>query len=229
MTEVKVPEANGLDKVSLLLKFAFNSVPGGAILYELYTFMVPNSLEKRRDRFFSALVERMNRLEQEGKILLDRLRDSEEFHEILMEATRQGILTADEEKRKAFVNIILNSALGNSPDHPTSMIFLGMMREFTSLHIKMLVYCNDPKAYLNNIKISQEMFRGLNTSQVFDYLFPQKDGYESILDKVHADLYTPHLIYEIGVSSSIDDCIIGRIKPLGENFLKFITEPPLDI
>src|SRR5690554_2930058 len=86
-------------------------IPGGSSAYELFTALVQPLHVQRREEWIEDVTRRLHKLEQEEKIDLKTLSESEEFNTIITRSTLLAIQTHQEKKKKALSKIVTNSSL----------------------------------------------------------------------------------------------------------------------
>ena len=144
MTErEEFPERRGSDHVRNAIEAGVASVPwvGGAGA-ELLNFYLPASLERRRDRWFMLLDERLAGVE-------DRVLNDEAFQTIVLAATRAAFGTHLEEKLRLLADAVRSSAdmISRGDDDFMAMRLLEWVDALEPLHFKILGAIRDDQGW----------------------------------------------------------------------------------
>jgi hypothetical protein len=144
------------DVVYALIKGAIGALPvAGAPASELLSVLIASPLERRRDELLTSIGERLLKLEQDGRIALDKLKENELFIDFAIEACQKAIKTSDADKIKYYKNVIENTALGQTPDKTLSQIYLNAIDRYTSWHVKILVLFDDPLGWFESRQLNK--------------------------------------------------------------------------
>jgi hypothetical protein len=220
----KVNDTNGQDVGYALIKSTLGSIPIlGTAVSELFGLVVTSPLEDRRIFWMNDVGERLLQLEKDGKVDQSLLRDNSQFLDTVLQATSYALKTSIEEKRVAFRNIILNTAVGDAPEITKSHLFLTSLDAFTGLHIKVLYFLNkrqeiQPDAYKIPLKVSGALLI------VLSHMFSESNGDTKLMEVIIKDLNRAGF----QIIENIDVMATSRITekyttPLGEQFIEFIS------
>jgi len=132
-------------------KAVLGSVPiVGAAASELLGLIVTPPIEKRREEWMTEVGQKLKDLEEESKIDITSLTENQQFVDTVLQATTFALKTSDKEKIAAFKNAIINTALGDAPNLTISQIFLNLIDNFTTWHIKVLHLFDNPTEWFKN-------------------------------------------------------------------------------
>ncbi|HEY5370509.1 MAG TPA: hypothetical protein VIJ75_16110 [Hanamia sp.] len=208
-------------------KAVLGSVPiVGAAASELLGLIVTPPIEKRREEWMTEVGQKLKDLEEESKIDITSLTENQQFIDTVLQATTFALKTSDKEKIAAFKNAIINTALGDAPNLTISQIFLNLIDNFTTWHIKVLHLFDNPTEWfrINNKSLPNYMAASL-TSVVID-AFPTLKGQGELLNLIWFDLKRAglHNTSDLGTTMSGNGLLAERTTDLGKQFLKYISQ-----
>lgn len=208
-------------------KAVVGSIPFvGAAASELLGLIVTPPLEKRRNKFLTDIGQRLKELEEAKRLDLNSLAENDQFVDTVLQATTYALKTSDDEKLTAFKNAILNTALNESPDKTISQIFLTLIDNFTTWHIRILYLFNDPEDWfkVNNRTFPNYMAAGL--SSVVTEAYPELKGQSDLVNIIWADLKRAglHNSGDLGAVMTASGLLAQRTTDMGRKFLRFIQE-----
>lgn len=216
-------EKNIDDSIVDSFKVGVSLVPFfGAPVVELMNMLVTPVLQERRNKWFQELGERVNKLEEDGKVTYDELIKDDTFIDISIKATEIALKTHQKEKLEALRNALINSTLNNPPiDISLKQIFLNYIDIFTIWHIKLLKLFNNPKEYETGFQYETTWHKS-----VIEHAFPELKGKEKFYITICKDLYLKDLITldSLTVTMTKQGLFERRISQLGFDFLQFIEE-----
>ncbi len=131
-------------------KIVSGLLPGGGSAYELFTALVKPLHEKRFEEWIREVTLRLHKLEQEEKINLEELAESEEFNTIITKATILAQQTHQTEKIEMLRNVVINFAKGVNSDaleYELMDYFLLIIERINPFHIMLLKTFQDPQNY----------------------------------------------------------------------------------
>ncbi|MCX3264507.1 hypothetical protein [Pedobacter agri] len=206
---------------------AINMIPViGPLAAELFNTVVTPPLDRRRAEWMNDIAERLKNLEESSALNLDDLANNEQFIDTIIQATNLAIRTSEEDKLNAFKNAVINTALHHSPDKTKSHIFLTQLNNFTTWHITILKYLDDPKEWftINNM-VPQNLMMGSISSHLLK-AFDQLQGNLDLLNIIWQDLNSAGFINTSNFSTMMsgDGTLSRRTTEMGREFLNFITE-----
>jgi hypothetical protein len=118
---------------------------GAAFAVELFSQTFTPSLEKRREKWFEAIAEKLGELEEKvDEFNFESLTENEQFVTTLIQATQIAIRNHQEEKLTALRNAVLNAALPNPIQEDLQIIFLNWIDRLSNYHIQVLTYLDNP-------------------------------------------------------------------------------------
>ena len=202
-------------------------VVGGAAV-EFFNKLIPPPLEKRRNEWWQSLHERIARLEERGDVKAEDLSQNESFVSTVLQATQVAMRNHQEEKLRALRNAVVNSALPGAPDASKQTMFLSLVDAFTPWHLAVLKFLADPPTWFRQNEQPVPQF--VITSSVHTVLqraFPDlvRDG--EFVELIAKDLHDRKLsrVGNIMLNMSADGALQKATTDLGDQFLRFITDP----
>ena len=216
--------AHGLTKATL------SSVPVvGNGLSELFSLLVTQPSEKRKENILIMIDERLRELECKVESFnTESLTTNENFLSVTLQATQISLRTHQVEKRVALLNAITNSALSISVEENLQQMFLSFIDTFNEWHLRILVLLRDPKAYLEEKGLSSNFYMG-GLSQVVYSAYPELESNDEFTKQIFNDLYNKGL--SVTGASGLTTMMTGsgmvapRLSRMGVQFLEFISEP----
>lgn len=194
--EITPPEPSIGDAAHLVVKAALSAIPyAGGPAAELFAALVTPPLEKRRQEWMEHVSAALRRLQAEGRISLEALRDNEAFTTILVQATTVAIRNHHAEKRAALRNSILNAAQPSDLDSDIQLAFVRFIDELSPFHLRLLKLVRDEEPSITPFRTYEELYR---------FLSPQfgHDLTRAVFKMLCLDLQTRGLIW---ISQDIGD------------------------
>lgn len=142
------PKATHADTLHSITRAAVAAIPYiGGFAVEVASRYFAAPLERRREAWLKELHEVLIEL-QSQHVDLSALLDSDDFCNLVVDATASAMRTHREEKRQALRNAITNAGrLGSAGDTKTR-VFLRMIDELDVHHLLLLQLLDDPAAFL---------------------------------------------------------------------------------
>jgi len=171
--------------------------------------------------------EALRRLEAEKKISLEDIQKDETFIDTVMHASQAAMRSSHDEKRRALLNGILNSALPDPPDESLRQVLVNLVDTLTVWHIRILSLFHGPEAWAAKRGLTFPDLSMGGLSAVIENCFPELRGRRDFYDTVWRDLFTRGLVS----TESVHGMMTGqglrakRTTDLGDRFLRFIQEP----
>lgn len=228
MGELEPPQPSAGDHIHAVVRSLFSAIPyaGGAAV-ELFTALITPPLERRRYEWMKEMGARLQDLEAKKTINITELGNDDSFVDTVLHASNIALRTSQEEKKKALLNAITNTALKLEPDQSLRQIFLNLIDSFTAWHIRILHLFKDPRDWEkdNNHKFPSWSSGGL--SDVLENAFPELLGKRMIYDQLWQDLRNNGLV----TTDSLHGMMTGgglfqkRTSELGDRFMSFIKNP----
>jgi len=224
MTDINKPTIQ--DVTYSATKAALNYIPIlGAAASELFGLVITPPLEKRREKWMNDVAEKIKSLENVGKIDLKKLSENDQFIDTVAQATSLALKTSENEKIIALKNAIVNTALGEAPDTTKSQIFLNLVDSFTSWHIKILHFFDNPSQWFTNEGKPLPNFAVGSIFSVLISAFPSLQGQDELADLIWKDLLNAglHQSSDLKTTMSGNGALAARTTELGKEFIHFIT------
>lgn len=229
MPELKKPKKSASDVVHAVIKAGISSIPiAGAPAAEIFALIVTPPLERRRDEWIESIGEGLKELAQKKEgFKIEDLTENDTFITTITHASQAAIRNHQKEKLEALRNGVLNAALPNAPEEDLQLMFLDFVDSFTTYHLAILKFLDDPKEWGTKYGITYpDWYRG-NISAALELAFPDLRGKREIYDVFITELHSRGLINIEGVHTSMSatGILASRTSPVGQQFLAFITSP----
>ena len=199
----------------------------GGPAVELFQNLVTPPLDKRRVEWMQEIGERLHKLETEGRIRIDDLREDPVFIDTVMMASQAALRTSQAEKKAALRNAILNSALPNAPEVSRRQMFVDLIESLTEWHLRLLKVFQDPAAWFKSNPATpfNVSFGGLST--VVEHAVPGLRGKREFYDQLWRELHANGLVNTDGLHTTMtgDGLMAKRTTAHGDAFIKFISDP----
>jgi hypothetical protein len=208
-----------------ITKAGLGSIPiAGAAASELLSLIVASPLEKRRDKWMIEIGERLKKLEDKGTINLESLKDNPSFIDTILQTTQLAIRTSDNEKIGLFQNVLINSALIETPDQAETQIFLNLIETFTTWHIRILKLFDNPPNWLKSNNKTIPNFMGAGLSSILEIAYPELTGRSDFYNLIWDDLHRAglHNSGSLKTIMSSNGLMANRTTEFGKRFLRFI-------
>lgn len=147
---LKPPNETWQDKTREFVDIGVNALTFGAG-GPLLSMNVAPSISRRREQFEHDVADKINRLEEQGRVFKEQLAGNETFVTMYLTATVAALKTHENGKRKALRNAVLNSALPASLDEARQLLFLGHVDFFTAWHICLFKFFQNPRDFAKSI------------------------------------------------------------------------------
>jgi hypothetical protein len=226
MTENVNNKTTSGDIAHSLTKAGLGAIPVvGSLASEIFGLVVTPPLEKRRAEWMNEVAERLQALENNHSIDLDKLKDNEQFIDVVLQATTYALKTSEQDKIKAFKNAIVNTANGEAPDKIKSQIFLNQLDKFTTWHIKLLKFIDNPRDWFQQANRPLPNYMMGSISHVVKDAFPELKNEDELLGIIWDDLKTAgfHNSGDLRTTMSGEGTLSNRTTPFGKEFLGFIS------
>ena len=224
--ESKAPEETKGDVAHALAKGAMSTVPVlGGLAAEIFGEIVKPPLQKRTVEWLNGLAERIKKLEEQGSFRVESLADNELFVSVVAQAVTIAGRNHQREKLDALQSAVFNTAASISIDENQQMLFLNLLDYLTALHLKILIYFNDPPAWFRSQGRPLPSFFGAppvsGLEEAISELRDRRDLYDSLI----AELYSRGLLNTdgTGMHTIMSTCFDSRTTTLGKGFLRYIS------
>lgn len=213
------------DIVYTLTKAGIASIPVvGGTASEILSLLITPPLEKRMDSWKMEVGLRLQKLEKNDNIDLNKLSENEVFIDTVLKITNEALKTSEREKLEYFKNAIINTAVETDPDISEINIFLRLITEFTVWHVKIFKLFDDPEKWyqVNEKEFSQYSMAPL--SRILDKAYPELKSKKDFYNLIWSDLgrYGLHNTSDLNTGMSINGLKSSRTTNLGKKFLRFI-------
>ena len=225
MSDTLPRESTG-DRLHLLARMGISSIPGlGGPALELFNALIAPPMQRRRDCWLAELEERLAKLEQQGRLNLDDLGRSDEFISTVMQASMIAIRNHRREKLEALRNAVVYVACGNSVEDSRRELFLSFVDVLTGWHLKVLegFWRRDQRD-----KPHCRVLTGVTEIVNFAYdVLPELRIDQPLTELVVEELCRKGLLTwsQHGRNVYIAPGTT-QVSELGNEFLKFISDPP---
>ena len=215
------PKTEAKDYAYAILKGGIASIPvAGDVAAELLTLIVASPLDRRKDEWIDSIAQGLVDLqEQIDGFRLEDLAEKEVFITTMMKASHTSMRNHQNEKLEALRNAVLNSVLPNAPDEDLQQIFVTLVDDLTTWHLRILKLFENPRAFVG------EKAYSLQEELLLD-VYPELKGRKDFFDKICADLGTYGLA---GISLRTKMTPYGVLSPrtstIGKQFIRFISTP----
>jgi hypothetical protein len=227
--KIILPKAGAGDIAHLITRAALSMVPviGGAAA-EVFGATVAPPIAKRRDELIEAMVTKLKELEARiDGLSVEKLVSNQSFMITIVQATTMVIQKGQNEKIEALKNAVLNAALPQAPEESLQLMFLDYIDTFTTWHMKILKFFDNPEEWFTNHRLPFSIIMGAPSSAL-EAAFPELQGKRSFYDQIVKDLsirglLTNHEWLHTGMSQA--GMLSSRTSEIGKEFIKFISEP----
>lgn len=130
------PERSGLDKVHTIASAGMAAIPyiGGSVV-EIFKAVLATPLEHRTQEWRRIIVAAIEQLQNADANIVPRLKDSEEFQSVLLQATWAAIRNHQHEKLTALHNAVINTAHGTDVPSDRQLLFVRYVDELSPSHL----------------------------------------------------------------------------------------------
>lgn len=211
-----------------IVKTAISSVPvAEGALSELFVTLVAEPSSKRRDTILIKIDERLNELASKiNEFNIERLSENEVFLSTVSQAYQIAMRTHQNEKIKALLNAISNSATGSLDDNLQHM-FLMFIDSFTEWHLRLVILLDNPIKVLKEKGLQTDFYMG-SLSTVITTAYSQLAGRKEFCRQLMRDLYNRSLINtpddSLNTTMTGNGMVASRTTELGKQFIQFISE-----
>ncbi|WP_147869433.1 hypothetical protein [Stieleria maiorica] len=227
------PKESSGDLAHAATRGALGAIPfGGTAAVEIFNRIVAPPLERRRDEWRRRVGERLDALEQSGKVDVDSLHENDVFVTTLMHASHAAVRNHREEKLKALGNAVLNAALPEAIDEHLQQMFIHYVDEFTVWHIRILHLFNDPVAWfqIHEVQPPTSVVTG-SLSKLVTSAYPELSNQHDFYELVCKDLSDRKLSgggSNLHIQIGPDGMWRSHTTEIGKQFIKFISDLPAD-
>jgi len=225
MTE-KINKTTKGDIAQSIVKGSIGAIPiVGSLASEIFGLIVTPPLEKRRAEWMNEVAEKLKELESKGQIDFDKLREDDQFLNIMLQSTSFALKTSEKEKILCFKNALTNAARGECPDKTKTQIFLNQLDNFTTWHIRILKLIDNPKYWYKRQEREQPNYMMGSISSMLKDAFPELKSQDELIEVIWNDLENVgfHRTGSVKTTMSGDGVLSNRTTEFGQEFLDFIS------
>lgn len=188
------------------------------------------SYEKRLVAWREQVMEQIRRLHQERGIAVEDLANNNDFLDALATATWIAETNCSADKRRYLANALFNVGAGTAVGADKQSIYLRYIEELTPSHMTMLIFLNDPPAFLARRCIPWPNFITGGLGSIVERALPDLYADKPLLETVTADLQRYGLTQNPGLNTIMtsEGLKAGRGTQKGNEFIAFITSDDAD-
>lgn len=224
--EHRPPASDAADAGYAVVRAALGGIPiVGPAAQELLQMIIAPPLARRQAEWAEDVGAAIRNLEAQKGIRPDQLRDNPAFVDAVLAATQVAVRTSQEEKRKALLNAITNSALPGAPEIAEQQMFIALIDRMTEWHIRVLRLFQDPAGALAERHYRPSISGSL--AGVIEAAYPELQGRRELYDQVWSDLSAAglHRSGSLHTNMTPQGTLQKRTTELGDRFLEFIRSP----
>ena len=188
------PEKEAPDHIFTFVRAMVSAIPviGGPGV-ELISSLLSAPIEKRKLQWMGDIAEAIRDLEQNSSINLKLLKNNDVFIDTVLNATQIALRNHQEEKRRALIKTIKNSAFPD-PDRTFIQSALNFIDSLTPWHIRVLKFLSSPKRWEKDQNRKIGRILGMDLYDLLDQAFPELRDHRDIEIQVVGDLFFRELI-----------------------------------
>jgi hypothetical protein len=223
------PKEAGGDHLHTLARAGISAIPvvGGPAV-ELFNAIIVPPIRKRQKEWMEAVAEGIRSLEEKQRCVVDDLKTNDGFIDTVMQASQAAVRTANEEKREALRNAVLNAALPNSPDEAKRQTFVNFVDELSTWHLRILsLFSNPPKWFTDHGRTAPQWSITGSLSQLLTTAYPELQNQREFYDIIGKHLFQRGLLNTEGLHTMMSGqgALAKRTTGFADEFLKFISDP----
>lgn len=215
-----------METILNIFKATLSSVPLGGGVASLLTDYIPSRRFRRVEAFARAVAEDLERVN--AKVDEQRLQ-TDEFVFIFERAFKGAAEHYQQEKLDAFRGVLVNAAISQDLAQDEKEYFLSLVTTLSVLHLRILQFLTEPRAFLAVLGIDEHQLRG-GFAQMFKTVMPQTN--QDVLRSAFSELYqlglidTDKSIFSTMTSNQGLALLVNRVTPFGKAFIEFLRPPP---
>lgn len=222
-----LPRPGAGDVGHRLVKAVASAVPVvGSPAAELFDALIKPPLERRRERWFQALADRVRELEQKvDGLTIEKLFENDAFVTAFLRASQAAMRTHQDEKLEMLRNAVVNTVLPGAPGDDLQQLFINLADDLSTLHMRLLDLLDDPKNWAERHRITFPDWSIGGKSALVEYAFPDLKGQRGFYDAIVRDLHSRGLLAmdTLHVTTTGHGILQSATTPLGKQFVKFIS------
>lgn len=219
------PQATRDDLQHAAMRGAISAIPwvGGAAAEIVSHFFGP-PLTRRTEQWQAAVAQALRELRDRG-VDMESLRNSDEFVDVVTQASRIALQTSSEEKKQALLNAIRNAATAASTDVAEQQWCLYLLDALTEWHVRILHLMRDPRKWIAEHGAVVPVGGIGAISTLMENCFPGLRGRRDFYTQIWRDLFSRGLINTESMHTTMtgDGMVASRTTAIANIFVKFIS------
>lgn len=204
------------------VKGLIECIPFGSLITANLDFLIKPSIENRKEKWLSQIVETINNLEDRVTSIEDMF-SNDLFITLFINTTQSVLRTHQQEKIDMYRNLLINSYINNNIDEDTKLIFLSWLDKFTLTHLKLLAVMNKPSDF---VEVIPDSISTSSISNVIQMAFNDYSRKKEIYSNIFHDLYNNGLINtdsnSLNTMMTFSGSCASRTTDIGKTFIQFI-------
>lgn len=207
------------DIIEISSKTVLSAIPiGGTLINAVWDSVKGNVAQRRLDEWKELIEDRLSKLE----ITLNEISSNEKFATAMFYATESAIRTSEKYKREYLANAVLNS-ISTDIDESIMMIYLNLIEKYTTCHIKIIDFFDDPLKH-PNISV-ERYYMGSPLKVLFD-VYSELSSNQEFVNKIIKDLYNDGILNtdNMNCTMTASGMVSKRTTLLGHGLIDFICQ-----
>ncbi|MGY5146617.1 MAG: hypothetical protein ACW9W4_01250 [Candidatus Nitrosopumilus sp. bin_7KS] len=208
------------------------ALPGSSILGSAaaqgFSKIMGNIIGKKQQEILIAIVTGLDELEREINFTMDKIENKEKFGTTVLQVLPIALRSFEKEKMDALRNVVLNTAIGNSPDDDLHQILLNHLDTLTGWHLKILDYFWHPQGWFQVREKPIPNYSGGSASSGLEAAFKELEGRDDFYNAIIDDLIAKNLMMKgkyMNVTMSASGIWERRVTDMGRKMLDLIRDP----
>jgi hypothetical protein len=213
-----------------ITKAAISAIPvASGPVAALFENIFTAPLEKRKHTWLEELADAITKLQRKVDGLTpEALAKNEVFVTVALQASQIALRNHQKEKLDALRNAVVNSALPNSPQEDQQIIFLRLLDQLTSWHLRILAVLDGPEEWMSRNGVTNPGWGMGGVATVLQHCLPQLRGQRDFYDQLVRDLQAAGLIGHgeyLHATMTGHGMVASRTTPIGREFMRFVSQP----
>ena len=205
------------DHVHKVVRSGLGVIPfGGQAAIELFHTVIAPPLQQRQGEWMNSIADGLRQLEEKQNCLVDDLKDNPAFIDTVFHASQVAMRTSHEDKREALRNAVLNAALSDAPGETLRQIFVSLIDSFSSLHLRLLGFLDDPGQSLSRTGQTLTSRPPNELWPLIVLAFPDLDEHQMVCEHVAVDLHGRGLLIARSLRENVSRYPFFADKPRSE-------------
>jgi len=209
------------------------AVPGssiaGSLVSQGFSKVMIHYANKKEKEIIIEIIKGLEELEKRlENFQVQNMNNEEKFGATVLQVLPLALRSLDEEKILALRNVVLNTAIGNSPDEDLHQIILNHLESFTGWHIKILEYFWAPQGWFQARKKTIPNFSMGSASAGLESAFPELKERPEFYNAIVKELISKNLMSPgeyLHVSMTGSGIWERRVTNMGRQLLDLIKNP----